>query len=61
VTGMTGKIEFVFNHPKAVCDVCGKNLDLRLVRFKGLFQTWLVCKRCLLDTAELLMMNEGIG
>lgn len=55
---MTGKVEFVFNDPKVVCDVCEKNLDLRLVRFIGQF---LVCKRCLLATATLLTMNEGIG
>lgn len=61
MTDMTGKIEFVFNDPEAVCDVCGKNQDFRLVRFKGRIQGWLVCRRCLLGTAELLMMNEGVG
>jgi len=60
VTDMIGKIEFVFNDPSAICDVCGENQDFRLVRFKGRGQGKLVCKRCLLATAELLIVNEGV-
>jgi hypothetical protein len=56
-----GRIEFVFNDLEAVCDVCGENRDLRLVRFKGPIQGFLVCKRCLLAAAKLLMANEGVG
>lgn len=59
---MSGKIEFVFNDPKAVCDVinCGENQDLCLVRFKGKYESFLVCKRCLLSTATLLIANKEV-
>ena len=59
---MADKIEFVFNDSTAKCDLrgCDGKKDLRLVKLKGRFDSFLICKDCLLSVTQLLMMNEGV-
>jgi hypothetical protein len=59
---MTGKIDFLFNDPQAQCDVvrCEGERNMRLVRFKGRFESFVICEDCIQSANLLLMMNEGV-